>query len=399
MITERIIRFLKGYLYVRADSRFIERFINICMHRGISVQDIKRYGSNRITFKTDIKSFFNIRVPAKRTKTSVKIIKRCGLPFIIKKYKKRRLVLACGVVILALLWYMSNHVMGITVFGNSRIPVDEIKNALSECGLTIGMKTKDVASDTLRNKMMSRFPDLAWVGVNANGSRVYIEIVERIEKEEGVDKNAPACNLVAKCDGEIEKIEIREGQAVVQIGSGVRKGDVLVSGIVDNPIDGFSYVHSRGDIIAKTRYVKTKAYPLSFVERNETGKDKSRYVLYVNNKEIPLYKNIPYISYNMDEFIMTFPRFFNLLPDISLKKVKFKEVYENNKTISPTEALGQAEDELLNELKDEIDDKAEIVESNITYTLSERNEAIVTLELICRENIVKENIIEVPVRE
>ncbi len=386
-----MVGYLKGHLLVRADSRFTERFINICMHRGIPVRDIKRCGNNRIIFKTDINTFKEIRLPARRTKSSVKIIKRCGLPFVIKRYKKKRLVIISSIIILGVVWFASNHVLGITVFGNNRISTDVIRGTLRESGLKLGMKTEDVVANTIRNNMMSKLSDLAWVGINANGSRVYIEIVERIEKEEGIDKNAPACDLVAKCDGEIEKIEIREGQAVVNIGSGVRKGDVLVSGIVDNPIDGFTYVHARGDVFAKTRYIKTRAYPLSYIERIKTGKKKTRFSLLIKDKKINIFKNKPFKYYDLSQK--------EIGNDIKLIKESYEEVLEEKKNVLPQEALKKAEEELYNEFLMEKDEKAEVIERNVTYTISEKNEILVTLEIILRENIAKEYIVEVPVRE
>ncbi len=370
---------------------FTERFINICMHRNIPVNDLKRCGNNRIIFKTDINTFKHIRLPAKRTKSSVKIIKRAGLPFLIKRYKKKRLVIISSLIILGIVWYASNHVLGITVFGNTRISTNIIRETLKESGLRLGMKTKDVVANTIRNNMMNKLSDLAWVGINANGSRVYIEIVERIEKEEGVDKNAPACDLVAKCDGEIEEIIVREGQAVVNIGSGVRKGDVLVSGIVDNPIDGFSYVHARGDVFAKTRYIKTKAYPLSYTERIKTGKKKTRFFLMIKDKKIDIFKNKPFEVYDISHK--------ETGKDFKLITETYEEVLEEIKKTTPDEVLKKAEEELYNEFISEKNENIEVIERNLSYTLSEKNEVLVTLEIILRENIAKEYIIEVPVRE
>ncbi|MBQ3573221.1 MAG: sporulation protein YqfD, partial [Clostridia bacterium] len=259
MKSGKIFNFLTGNLTLCADGPFAERLINIFKNRGFPIWDIKRCGSCRILFKTDIPSFKHIRTPARRTKSRVRIIKRNGLPFILNRYK-HRYFLAPGIAIFAImLFYASTHIMGITVFGNTRIDTDVINSALEECGLYLGAKTSAIDNDTIRNKMMLKFDELAWIGINANGSRVYIEIVERVEKESGLDKDGIACNLIASKDGEIESIEIREGQTVVKTGSGVRKGDVLVSGIVDNATNGFRYVKARGEVFAKTTYTKTQA--------------------------------------------------------------------------------------------------------------------------------------------
>ena len=189
MKSRKIFHFLSGYLTLCADGPFTERLINICMHRGMPVWDIKRCGINRVTFKTDIKSFKQIRTPAKRTKSHIKIIHRHGLPFILKKYRHRHLSVLGVMALFIMLWYASTHVMGISVFGNTRINTQEILASLEDCGLHLGMRTSDIDNNTIRNKMVLKNSDLAWVGINSRGSRVYIEIVERIDKEKGLRLN------------------------------------------------------------------------------------------------------------------------------------------------------------------------------------------------------------------
>ena len=397
MKISRLYCWFYGYLTVCADGPFPERLINICLHRGMYIFDIKRYGSNRIIFKIDVKSFFDIRIPARRTKSHIKILKRSGLPFIIQKYKKRRFVLAGIIILVAILWYASNHIMGITIYGNNRIATDTINNALEECGLTLGTKTSDIKPDILRNRLMIKLPDLAWVGINANGSRVYIEIVERIEKEQGVDKYAPACDLVASKDGEIERIEVREGQTVCKIGSGVRKGDVLVSGIVDSPVKGFDYVRARGEVYAKTRYSLTRCYPLEYTEENYTGNKKNKYILKVFGKDLPLYlfSKIPYKEYILNENTAEYKTPIDIIPSVFITKKEYNEITKEIKTSTPNEAKDRGGAELIQEIKNSLSEGTEIIEENVSYTLNEKNEAEVTAEIICRENIAEEYVIEV----
>ena len=77
-----------------------------------------------------------------------------GLPFIIRKYRNRKFAILGITFFLVLMWDASNHIMGIRVFGNQRIPTESILQHLEESGLTLGAKTSSVEPDIIRNRMM-----------------------------------------------------------------------------------------------------------------------------------------------------------------------------------------------------------------------------------------------------
>ena len=58
--------------------------------------------------------------------------------------------------------------------------------------------------------------EIAWLGVNVRGSRVYVEITERIDTESVPHLTEEKCNLVASKDGVIEKLEVGQGQTMVK---------------------------------------------------------------------------------------------------------------------------------------------------------------------------------------
>ena len=392
---KNIYHYLLGYITICADGPFCERLLNICMHRNLAVRDIKRCGTERVIFTTDIPSFRQMRTPAYRTKSHVRIIKRHGLPFLLKRYSHRKLSV-CGVILLlVMLWYSSNHVMGITIFGNVRTDTEYIRQTLAECGLSLGMRTAEIEPDILRGRMMQRVDNLAWIGINANGSRVYIEIVERLEKDKGIEKDGIAQNLIASKDGEIESIEVREGQTMTKHGAGVRKGDVLVSGIVDNEATGFRYVKARGEIYARTIYSKSRNYPLKYSENVKTGKTKKRYTLSVMNLNLPLFlkQNPPYETFTAEEKTDEYKIPVDMLPSLFIKKQTYFEEITENKTRTAKEAVAFGTEELSAELKSELDENIEILEQKESYTINEHGEVEVCVDLICRENIAVPDII------
>ena len=394
----KIYSYISGYVCVCADGPFTERLINICMHREMPIWDIKKCGTERITFKTTINAFKQMRTPVRRTKSKVRITERKGLPFIIRKYRNRKFAILGITFFLVLMWYASNHIMGITVFGNQRIPTESILQHLEESGLTLGAKTSSVEPDIIRNRMMTAMEELAWIGINANGSRVYVEVIERVEKDEGIEKEGIPCNIVAAKDGEIEQMIIKEGQTVVKNGSGVREGDVLVSGIKDSNITGFTYVCSRGEVIARTRYSATKEYPLNYTEQSRTGNKKTRLTLTFMNHDIPLYipGKEPYEEYSSTENIKEYRIPVDILPSLFITRKNYEELYSEKKTRTPAEALERGENELTDVLMKDIQDDIEVIDKSIKHTLNEHGAVEVTVELICRENIAKSVPIEIP---
>ena len=56
-------------------------------------------------------------------------------------------------------------------------------------------------------------------------------------------------NIVADCDGVVEEVNVVEGQAAVFPGQLVRKGQVLISGVVDGKDGEFRYEYAEGEVM------------------------------------------------------------------------------------------------------------------------------------------------------
>lgn len=331
---QNLFTYLRGSLRIQAEGPFLERFINLCFHRGIRVRNIRYLGSDRLHADVDLKSFKGVRNPAFRSQTHVRILQRNGLPFLLHRYKRRRLALVGVACFFVILWYTSTHIMGITIYGNSRIPTEQIEAALAERNIMVGETVRGIQKDPIRNHLMQELDDLAWVGINLSGSRIYVEIVERIDAEKRIDEATP-CDLVATKDGVITKLAVREGQSVVKPGSGVRAGDVLASGMVDNETVGFRTVHAYGEVFARTVYQETAEYPLSYREAHPTGKEKNYYTLQVLDKTIPLYfkESSKYTEYEIHEGETEYRPPFDFLPSFFMTKKRTLKPGQNPKPV------------------------------------------------------------------
>ena len=62
--------------------------------------------------------------------------------------------------------------------GNQRIPTEQVLSELRDVGVSFGKRVSGLNADTIRNQMIINNDEIAWLGVNVRGSRVYVEITE-----------------------------------------------------------------------------------------------------------------------------------------------------------------------------------------------------------------------------
>ena len=86
----RLWKYILGYVVIKIEGFFSEKFINISSKRQIKLWHIYRDDNGKLFAKISVKDFLKIRPVAFKSRCRIKIIKRVGLPFVIKKYRKRK---------------------------------------------------------------------------------------------------------------------------------------------------------------------------------------------------------------------------------------------------------------------------------------------------------------------
>ena len=388
MSITNIAGFIKGYMVIYAEGFFCERFLNICMRRGIYLWNVRRMGENRICACISIQGFREIRQVARKTRTHITVRRRYGLPFLMHRYRKRKPVVIGMVLFFVLLWYLSTHIMGIDVAGNERIAETEIISELKNFGVYHGAAVRKIDEKLVKNQMMTRFDDIAWIGVNIKGSRVYIEVRERLDTHVDVDRDMP-CDIVAAKQGLVKLLEVKNGQTMVKVGQLVEQGDLLVSGVVDSEKKGMRYVHSFGEVFAETSYKKTREYPFEYIEKIYTGAEKSKYSFSVLGKEIRLFlKDVQPFEYcDKTEESSEWRAPVSFIPSIYVKTNKYLEYTPQKQTRTLEEAVELGRQELSAELEKEVPQSAEIIDVRVTYLPVGEKGVSVTVEYLCREDI------------
>ena len=93
MYIKILLNYIMGYLTIVVEGYFIEKFMNICTSKQIFLWNMKREKSTILQANIGIYDFRQIVKIAKKTKCKVIIKQKKGIPFVMKKYKKRKIFL------------------------------------------------------------------------------------------------------------------------------------------------------------------------------------------------------------------------------------------------------------------------------------------------------------------
>ena len=255
-----LLAYILGYLEIKVEGYFIEKFINSCLKSNIFLWNIKRKKSTIMTCNIGVSDFKKIRKILRKTKCRIKIEKKKGMPFIFNKYKKRKVFALLILLIAVLVIVLSNFVWNIEIEGTDKINKDELMQTLNKEGLSIGKFKPTLETKEIINKIRLDRDDIAWVGIEVKGTNAIVKVVEAEEKPEIIDEDE-YCNIVATKDGVVTKIMAQNGTPLVKEGDLVKKGTVLVGGWLEGKYTGTRYVHSNGQVEAKVWYTqKEKVY-------------------------------------------------------------------------------------------------------------------------------------------
>lgn len=386
MIFKNLESYISGYLRINIEGYYIERFINICRKENIPVWNIKKEKEIRLAFNIKIKDFKKICKIAKITKCKLKIKKKKGFPFILNRYRKRKIFAIFLIIVIILIGMSSNYVWNIEVIEENGNNLENIMQNLNQSGLVVGKRKAEINTKEVINKVRLERNDIAWMGIELKGTNAIVKVVKSDEKPDIIDENE-YCSIVADKAGIITKISAQDGTANVKVGDTINEGETLINGWVEGKYTGIRYVHAKGEIQAKVWNTKHKFIEYNTTEKRETGNQEEKYAIKFNNFKINLGKGVSKFEiYDTIETENKFKIFSDFYLPISIVKTTNKEIENVQKKYNKEEAKMLGIKELEEELNNEIENKDNIVNKNInTYENENGLDVYVTYEVL--ENI------------
>lgn len=389
MILRYIYMFFVGYIYINAEGFFIERFLNICRNKKIFFQDLHRENNTYIKTKILKSDFKEVAHIAKKTKCKIKIEKKSGIPFVINKYRKRKIFAVAIIVIAIFIFILTKFIWNIEVIGNENLSKEEIINIANNYGIAIGKLKSGINIEKISNSIRLEREDLSWIGITIKGTNAIITVEEVTKAPEIVDKNE-ICNIIASKNSIISKVVVQSGTSRVNVGDEVKKGDLLVEGVMEGEHTGIRQVHAEADVLGKFYCEKEKKEEFVQNETIKTGNEEKKREICINNFKINLNKGVSkfenYDTISSNQKVKLFSNFY--LP-IEIKKITNIELTKEQRNYTAEEL----EDKIINELEEELEKEYEISKYEEKYkkrnvTVTPENDGLrVKLVYEIQENI------------
>lgn len=273
---KRIKETLLGYVVVGVRGKNPERLVNLCLSNGFPVWDFV-IGEDEATFSTTLSKYKEIRPLARKARCVPRVIKRVGLPFFVGKVKKRPSLFWAGVLVVALLIYLSGSVWAIKVKGADNVDPEKIMTVAEAAGLVTGARRSGISTAEVEAAILRGIPQLAWVYVHYQGTLAEIQVVEKTRPE----VEAPG-DIVADKEAVIDTVLVLWGTPKVSPGQTVQEGDLLIEG------NAVTKQGARGTVTALTFYEATYELPLKRIFPMRTGKKVEAKVVRYKGKEVVL---------------------------------------------------------------------------------------------------------------
>ena len=224
--------YILGYVDVRVTGFFTERFVNLCFAKSVFLWKLKRVSSGEIEARISRSDFKKLKAIARASKCKVKVSRKRGIPFVLNRYKKRKVFAITFMVVAILIFGLTRFVWNIEIDCDGEINKNEVMKILNKNGIEEGKLISKIDTNKVINEICMKEEDISWCGIKIRGTNVIVSLEKAVLKENIIDENS-ICDIVAKKDGIITKITARNGSLVAKEGDLVREGDVLISNLIE----------------------------------------------------------------------------------------------------------------------------------------------------------------------
>lgn len=319
----------------------------------------------------------------KKIKTSYKfyIIDSYGVvkfKYLVKKYL---FFLICMFLGICLNIFLSKLIFDVEVVHSDRYIREIVYNNLRENGIyKYRFKVNYLEKEKIIKEILKKESnDIEWLEIEEIGTK-YIVKVEQRKKNKEEEECVPR-NIVAGKDAFILEIQADVGEVVKKKYDYVKKGDIVISGIIHNKEEEVSRKCATGKIYGEVWYKVNLEIPMEYKEEIVTGKEKNTFEINFLNKNISLFNNFKTYKKNSTFLIGS-----NLLP-ISLNFTKYLEtdvkMYKYNLFNVDDYALELAS----KKIKNKLGTRGEVVSKKVLKKSIKKSKIIIEVFVKVKEDI------------
>lgn len=348
---------------VEIDEKYLYRLLN---NSGeIRIRNIVLY-DGKCSFIIDYSNGVRLRELLKKLNIEILSWEDQGIYTAIINFAAIKTLIGVSMIFILLMLINSLFIWNISVDGNYSYSERQIISFVHKNKITEGSTKVKIDCDKLEKEIRKKFDDISWVCAEIKGTNLIVHVKENYITDISVTEDKPY-DIVANHDAVIESILVRSGKAMVKAGDSVKKGDILISGMVDVLDESGTKIFSKfynsdGDIIGKTVYDYKDVEKINYTKKITKNKKTIYLPSILNYKWIKLKKkNNSDLIYSEKKLKM----FGNYYLPISIQKYTTVNYINEKATYSKEQAKNKLENRLLYKLAIMEQKGYKIIEKNV----------------------------------
>ena len=158
-------RFVSGWLYVEFYGTNVSRFLNLCTRHGIAFWNVDTSACNRVSAVMYLRNIYELQPMLRKTHVHFSIRSKKGLPFLLHRYRKRKMFAGIIVCMIVAITFLSTKIWRIEFVGNSSLSEETLLNYLAKQDITYGSSRSDIDNDALELALRQDFDAIIWASV------------------------------------------------------------------------------------------------------------------------------------------------------------------------------------------------------------------------------------------
>lgn len=285
---------LHGALYLELRRGRYEDVPRLLSQQGVFLYDVQM-GASTCRLCISLRDFPKVYRVCRAHGVKIRFLRRFGVPFAGRALARRKSLAVGAILFAALVYGAASMVWQVRVTGTDAAQTESVLAAASSLGLHPGAWKRSLPDvNQLQRDLLSKLPDVIWVGVRVVGTKAQVDVVEKIP---GVSKSTQTPhNIVVRKPGVIRAIIATRGEVLLKPGQTVQPGQLAISGDLGG---GAKQVPAQGEVLAEVWYKSTVQLPLTVRPSGLTGASVQRDYLAVGNTSLrtwgwsqPNYKHV-----------------------------------------------------------------------------------------------------------
>ncbi len=336
---------MHNLIKVKVEGKNVNNYLKWLIKNKVLIYKLNIKGSNILYLLVDYNDYDTLSKYSKSY--DVTILKYYGIRRYLNYIYKNRIILVSLFISIILLFILSKIIFSIDIVYNDKEMVSLVQNELNKHEIKrFRFKKNYKELSKIKKEILDNNKDkLEWIEIIESGTKYIVKLVERTKEIE--EKSFAYQSVVASKNAIITSIKAYNGEKVKEVNDYVKKGEIIISGTLEEPSGEIIYKKAKGIVLGEVWYKLEVDYPFYYKEEKLTGKKKEGYVINILNKRIPLLGYSSYHTYEKDTNILFEDNIFlfSFIKEKQYETIVKEEIYTPEEVVN--HAIEYAKDKLL----------------------------------------------------